>query len=162
MVYEIVIGGKLRQLEIERRENRWLCRLDGREVTLEAQPVSRNVLSILRAEESFTVRRGPGGRMFVRGRWYDVFVNDRRSWRGRQSGESGEEGPQKLTASMPGKVVRVLAREGDEIQANQGIVVIEAMKMQNEIRAPKPGVLRKLRAQPGMNVNAGEVLAIVE
>ena len=161
MVYEIVIGGKARELDLERRENLWVCRLDGREITVEAERVDSNLLSILRAEQSFAVRREPGGRIFVRGRWYEVYVNDRRSWRGRKSREPGE-GPQKLTASMPGKVVRVLAREGDEIRANQGIVVIEAMKMQNEIRSPRPGMLRKLRAQTGMNVNAGEVLGIVE
>ncbi|MBV9625409.1 MAG: acetyl-CoA carboxylase biotin carboxyl carrier protein subunit [Acidobacteria bacterium] len=162
VTYEIITGGKRRKLELERRESYWLCRLDGREMTLRAEPIDSNLLSILRGEESFAVRREPGGKIFVHGRWYEVCLNDRRSWRGRQSREGADEGPQKLAASMPGKVVRVLAREGDEIRANQGIVVIEAMKMQNEIRSPKAGVLRKLRAQAGMNVNAGEVLAIVE
>lgn len=63
---------------------------------------------------------------------------------------------------MPGKVVRVLAREGDNIVAGQGIAVVEAMKMQNEIRAPRAGVLKKLLAREGMKVNAGELLAIVQ
>ena len=63
---------------------------------------------------------------------------------------------------MPGKVVRVLAHEGETIVPGQGIAVVEAMKMQNEIRSPRAGVLKKLLAHEGMKVNAGEVLAIVE
>ncbi len=68
----------------------------------------------------------------------------------------------RLVASMPGKVMRILAREGDEVSAGQGIIVVEAMKMQNEIRSSKAGTLKKLLAREGLNVNAGEVLAIVE
>jgi biotin carboxyl carrier protein len=63
---------------------------------------------------------------------------------------------------MPGKVVRVLVREEAEVEAGQGIVVVEAMKMQNEIKSPKKGVVRKLTASEGANVNSGDVLAIVE
>ena len=89
-------------------------------------------------------------------------VADPRSWRGRRGAAQGDTGPQSLTASMPGKVVRVLAREGEAIAPGQGIAVVEAMKMQNEIRSPRAGVLKKLLAHEGMKVNAGEVLAIVE
>jgi biotin carboxyl carrier protein len=63
---------------------------------------------------------------------------------------------------MPGKVVRLLAREGEHVRAGQGIVVVEAMKMQNEIRSPREGKIVNLRAREGLNVNAGETLAIIE
>jgi biotin carboxyl carrier protein len=63
---------------------------------------------------------------------------------------------------MPGKVVRLLAHEGEQVRAGQGIVVVEAMKMQNEIRSPREGKIVKLRAHEGLNVNAGETLAIIE
>jgi len=63
---------------------------------------------------------------------------------------------------MPGKVVRVLVREKADVEAGQGIVIVEAMKMQNEIKSPKKGILQKLLAAEGSNVNAGDVLAIVE
>jgi biotin carboxyl carrier protein len=63
---------------------------------------------------------------------------------------------------MPGKVVRVLSREGDSIEAGQGIIVVEAMKMQNEIKSAKAGTLRKLLVREGANVNAGEVLAVID
>jgi len=63
---------------------------------------------------------------------------------------------------MPGRVVRVLAKENDEVEAGRGIVVVEAMKMQNEIKSPKKGTVRKILAAEGATVNAGDVLAIVE
>ena len=63
---------------------------------------------------------------------------------------------------MPGKVVRILVRERAEVEAGQGIVIVEAMKMQNEIKSPKKGILQKLLTAEGSNVNAGDVLAIVE
>jgi biotin carboxyl carrier protein len=63
---------------------------------------------------------------------------------------------------MPGRIVRVLASEGDKISAGQSIAVVEAMKMQNEIKSLKQGTLKKLLARVGMNVHAGEVLAVVE
>jgi len=63
---------------------------------------------------------------------------------------------------MPGKVVRILVREEAEVEAGQGIVVVEAMKMQNEIKSPKKGVVQKIVAAEGANVNAGDVLAVVE
>ena len=63
---------------------------------------------------------------------------------------------------MPGKIVRVLARPGDEVEAGAGVVVVEAMKMQNEIKSPKKGTIQKILVAEGAAVNAGDVLAIVE
>jgi biotin carboxyl carrier protein len=63
---------------------------------------------------------------------------------------------------MPGKVVRVLLKEESPVEAGQGVVVVEAMKMQNEIKSPKKGVVRKIVASEGAAVNAGDVLAVVE
>jgi biotin carboxyl carrier protein len=88
-------------------------------------------------------------------------VRDPRSLRRKRAGLA-EAGEQKLTASMPGKVVRIIANLGDQITAGQGVLVIEAMKMQNEVRSPKDGQLKKLLVRQGANVVAGEVLAIIE
>jgi biotin carboxyl carrier protein len=162
VIYELELGGKSRALEVKRTESGWSLRLDGREALVNAERIDQNTLSILKDGESFAVRRLPNGGILVRGRYYQVALRDRRSWRGRDRSGGGADGFEKLTATMPGKVVRLLAREGEMISANQGIVVVEAMKMQNEIRSRKAGVLRRLLAEPGMNVNAGEVLAIVE
>jgi len=88
-------------------------------------------------------------------------VRDPRSLRGR-SRIADERGPRKLTAPMPGKVIRLLAREGAEVDLGSGVIVVEAMKMQNEIKSPKKGTIQRILVSEGASVNAGDVLAIVE
>jgi biotin carboxyl carrier protein len=100
--------------------------------------------------------------MWVGSTRFGVVVRDPRSLRSRRDGAGDEKGPKKVIAPMSGRVVRLLASEGAEVEAGQGIVVVEAMKMQNEIKSPKKGVVQKLMATTGANVNAGDVLAIVE
>ncbi|MGB7601077.1 MAG: biotin/lipoyl-containing protein, partial [Candidatus Sulfotelmatobacter sp.] len=73
-----------------------------------------------------------------------------------------DHGPKNIVAPMPGKVVRLLVREGDEVEMGAGVAVVEAMKMQNEIKSPKKGTVQKILVTEGAAVNAGDVLAIVE
>jgi biotin carboxyl carrier protein len=75
---------------------------------------------------------------------------------------AGSTGTQSIAAPMPGKVIRILAEQGQQVEAGQGIVVVEAMKMQDELQAPKAGVLVAVRAAAGDAVTAGQVLAIIE
>ena len=96
----------------------------------------------------------------TKGLEFQVEVFDPRSWRRGRGAGIELEGRQQLIAPMPGKIVRVLVAAGQEVKAGQGLLVIEAMKMQNEIRSPKSGTVEKL-AREGQTVNAGEVLAIV-
>jgi biotin carboxyl carrier protein len=72
------------------------------------------------------------------------------------------EGRQSVVATMPGRVVRVLAAVGDRVAAGQAVVVLEAMKMENEMRAPKEGVVREVRATPGAAIDAGAVLVVID
>jgi biotin carboxyl carrier protein len=74
----------------------------------------------------------------------------------------GSDGPQRLLAPMPGRIVKLLARVGDTVTARQGLVVIEAMKMENELRSPKSGTVTELLVAEGTSVDAGAVLAVVE
>jgi len=89
-------------------------------------------------------------------------LRDPRALRGRKAAGSGAEGPKKITAPMPGKVVRILAPAGSEVEQGQGVIVIEAMKMQNELKAPKSGKVVKVMFAEGATVNPGDTLAIVE
>jgi len=98
--------------------------------------------------------------VLVGGFRFEIEVRDPRRWSPRQSGRSGE-GVQSLTAPMPGKVVRVLAAPGDTVEAGQGIVVVEAMKMQNEIKSPRSGKVLSMAAREGVTVAAGEALATI-
>jgi biotin carboxyl carrier protein len=170
MIYDITIGDKGYRLQLTKQnrptgESQWLCRVNDREITVDSVLINQANLSLLIDGRSIEIEREitrDNCRIFLRGRRYDVAIQDARSLRSRKRAGPGDAGPLRLTASMPGKVVRVLAKEGDKLQAGTGIVVVEAMKMQNEIRSPKEGILIKLLASEGMNVNAGDVLAIVE
>jgi len=93
---------------------------------------------------------------------YQAEVNDPRLWRGRKHGVLDVAGRQQIAAPMPGKVVRLLVKEGDLVAAGQGLLVVEAMKMQNEVRSPKAGKVEKLLVKENQPVNAGDVLAWVE
>jgi biotin carboxyl carrier protein len=164
MRYEVNIGGKNYQLELGRDASRWSCRLDGLEIEVDAIAVQPGVLSLRVDHESYEVKCEPTAddiQVWIGGQCYAAEVRDPRSLRGRARA-ADHHGPRKLTAPMPGKIVRVLAREGSEVDAGAGVVVVEAMKMQNEIKSPKKGTVQKILVNEGTAVNAGDVLAIIE
>ena len=82
--------------------------------------------------------------------------------RQKKEGSSQASGPQRLVAPMPGKVVRVLVKAGDTVKARQGLIVVEAMKMENELRAARDGRVRDVMVTEGQSVDAGAALAIIE
>ena len=116
--------------------------------------------SILIGGRSYDVRPGAAG-VFVDGRHYAVEVADPREMAG-DAAAGGADGGYSLKSQMPGKVVRVLVSEGDRVEAGQGIVVMEAMKMQNELKTRRGGVVSRVAAREGATVTAGELLAVVE
>ena len=166
MKYEIVINGARRSVEFTPQTNgvsRVEFSVDGRLVEADAIRVSRGAYSILlggRALEVTAEETSDGFLMRTNGREFKVEITDPRSWRRRRGAGIELEGRQQLIAPMPGKIVRILVAAGQQVSAGQGLLVIEAMKMQNEIRSPKSGIVEKL-AREGQTVNAGEVLAIV-
>jgi biotin carboxyl carrier protein len=165
MVYEITVNGKPHRLELEHTDGRWQCRLDGREIKVDAVVPRRDVLSLLVDGHSYEVKREQTAtdlHMWVGSTRYGVELRDPRSLQSRRKAAGDEKGPKKLVAPMPGRIVRVLVAEKSEVEAGQGIVVVEAMKMQNEIKSPKKGIVQQILAASGAAVNAGDVLAIVE
>jgi biotin carboxyl carrier protein len=164
MLYEVTIDGKNYRLELNRADGRWSCRLDGRELQVDAILTRPDVLSLLIGNKAYEIkseRVANDLHLWVGSERFTVDVRDPRSLRGRtRAGD--DHGPRKITASMPGKVVRLLVREGDEVEPGAGVAVVEAMKMQNEIKSPKKGKVRKILVGEGTAVNAGDVLAIVE
>jgi biotin carboxyl carrier protein len=165
MVYEVIVDGKAHRLELARGEHLWKCRLDGQEIVVDAVLVRPDVLSLLVDGRSYEIKREQTATalyLWVSNTRFEVELRDPRSLRARRYGTGDASGPQKLVCPMPGKIVRVLVMEKSEVEAGQGIVVVEAMKMQNEIKSPKKGVVQKILAAQGANVNAGDVLAIVE
>jgi len=165
MIYDVNIDGKNYRLELTLLDKHWQCRLDGREVLVDAVLARRDVLSLLIDGKAYEIKREAtptDTHLWVGSARYSVELRDPRSLRTRKGSGDDGKGPKKLIAPMPGRVVRVLAKENDEVEAGRGIVVVEAMKMQNEIKSPKKGTVRKILAAEGATVNAGDVLAIVE
>jgi len=165
MVFNVTIDGKDYRVELERVEATWRCRLDGRAIQVDALLARRDVLSVLIDAQAYEIKREhtpTDTHLWVGSIRYLAKLCDPRSLRGRRGADADEKGPKKLLAPMPGKVVRVLIGEQQAVQAGQSILVVEAMKMQNEIKSPKKGTVQKIVAAEGANVNAGDVLAIVE
>lgn len=124
------------------------------------EQVEPGVFSVLVGARSFEVSLD-GGTAWVDGRSFEVRVEDPRELSD-ASALGGSAGRRELRAPMPGRVIRVLVSEGDEVAAGQGIVVVEAMKMQNEMPSPKAGRVASVSVKPGDAVASGQVLAAVE
>ena len=144
--------------------------LNGVPVAVEARMLRPGILSLVVSEG---VNAGRAWRVVleddandpaihIAGERISYRVDDPRSLKGRRASAGGADGPKPIKASMPGRVVRVLAQQGEDVGAHQGIVVIEAMKMQNEMKSPKAGRVAELRITVGDTVSAGDVLAVIE
>lgn len=102
-----------------------------------------------------------GSTVTIDGWRFEIELHDPREWSAK-SRRHGGEGVQTIVSPMPGKVVRVLVKPGEEVQAGQGLIVVEAMKMQNEMKAPRAGRVIHVQAKEGSTVTAGEALAAIE
>ena len=154
---DITINGREERVEIVNSRFRIGDRPE-REASIEMpQP---GVYSVLLDGRSYQARVEEGV-VTVDGFRYEIEVRDPRRW-SRQSRGGAHAGVHNIKAPMPGKVVRVLVAVGVTVEAGQGIVVVEAMKMQNELKAPRAGKVTGIAAKIGATVTAGEVLAILE
>ena len=145
MVIQLEINGELRQIELTRADadGQYRASIDsGTALDIAAQMLRPGVLSLQIEGKSYrcVLEESPEGTaIHLAGRRLLYRVDDPRSLKSRRKRHGGAEGPKPVTAPMPGRVVRVLANVGDSVEAHQGIVVIEAMKMQNELKSPKAG-----------------------
>jgi biotin carboxyl carrier protein len=176
VTYDVIIDGNSYRIQLERAASApqcWVARIGDRSYELNAVLRGSDVLSLIIDGRSYEVEReraanaenGSSTEIFnvvIRGQRYSAELRDPRALRSRRASGALGAGPKKLVSPMPGKVIRVLAPEGATVEAGSGVLVIEAMKMQNEIKSPKAGIIRKLFATEGSAVNAGDVLAIVE
>jgi acetyl/propionyl-CoA carboxylase alpha subunit len=166
MKSDVVLDGGRRSVDLARsgdKPSRIIATIDGRRVEADAVKISPGVYSILLNGRSLEVRVEALADglllLHVGGREYRVDVEDPRSWRRSRGRKIDLAGRQQVRAPMAGKIVRVLVAPGQHVESGQGLLVVEAMKMQNEIRSPKPGTVERLAAKEGETVNAGEVLA---
>ena len=167
MQYEIEVNGRIREVTVHRDGAAFDVSLDGRMWRVDAARIDAKSMSLLLQPGAASYDVGfatdaATGLLSVRVGTTHVAValNGRR--RRRDDAGHPAAGPQRITAPMPGKVVRVPAHAGDVVSARQTIVVIEAMKMENELKAARAGVVSELHASEGESVEAGSLLAVIQ
>ena len=164
MQFDVEIQGRMRHVQVHREGQRFVLSLDGREQSIDLARLDAQVLSLLLGHSSHEVvvsSVATGGvTVTVDGVAVQASVNSRRRW-GKTDAAATASGPQRVIAPMPGKVVRVLVAPGDVVEARQPLVVIEAMKMENELRAVRSGTVAEVPAREGQSVDAGALLLVV-
>jgi biotin carboxyl carrier protein len=180
VIYDVDTNGHTRRIELRRDGREYLVTVDGRQQRVDAT-VQSGVWSLLltavdplapagaplaRRSHEIAIAESPSGDLIVHvnGRVVTASVASARgSWARRgQDAAGGGAGPHRVVAPMPGKVVKVLVSPGDSVAARQGVIIIEAMKMENELRTAKAGTVKDVRAAEGTTVEAGTVLVVVE
>jgi biotin carboxyl carrier protein len=162
------INGRLRKVELPSATTGEItCTVDGQPVKVNAQALAPGLLSLLALDPARQFRcildtSPEGDAVLINGTRIPFALDDPRSLRTRRAAGAGADGPRSVKAPMPGRVVRVLVAVGDEVATQQGLVVIEAMKMQNELKSPKAGRITRVAAQEGETVQSGDVLVVVD
>jgi biotin carboxyl carrier protein len=172
MLYVAVVQGVERQVEIvSQGADTFILYIDGQRLEVNARQLDAFTLSVVTAEqEAYCAELQVDSTTqeitaaTVKGHVVPVAVYNlrRQALRQAQQSVAAHDGPQTIASPMPGKVVAVLVAEGDQVESGQGLVVVEAMKMENELRAPKAGTVRQLRAELGAAVDSGATLCVVE
>jgi len=137
------------------------CVVDGEAITVDARFPERGILSLIVEGRQYRCVLD-GDAVIIAGQRHEFSIEDPRSLQGRRGAGDGGAGPRTVKAPMPGRVVRVLVAEGDEVAEHQGVIVIEAMKMQNELKSPKDGRVMKIAVAVDGTVGSGDVLVIIE
>jgi biotin carboxyl carrier protein len=170
--YEIEVGGRIRQVAVERAGDGFAVEVDGRSWRVDASRVDAHTLSLILDSQAdsrdnragFEVTVVPGqsaGQLTIQvgALPIAVTVNGRRRV---GASDPAAAGPQRIVAPMPGKVVRVFVRPGDVVTARQPLVVVEAMKMENELRASRDGTVAEVHVREGLSVEAGAPMIVIQ
>jgi biotin carboxyl carrier protein len=169
LLLEVEIDGTLRRVALERRDGGYIAQIDGRAIPVDLCEAMPGVLSLLvsdgesrRAYRCIRTIYADEETIALIGHEHRVAVTDPRSLRARRKGHGAGNGAVHIKASMPGRVARVLVAPGETVDTQQGIVVIEAMKMQNELKSPRPAKVVEVRVTAGDKVASGQILAVLE
>ena len=167
MKLKALIGDREEDLVIKREDGRISAEVGGRVYDLEVreQPGSYLFFRNTEVHECRVSQRAKSKEAFevsIRGRSYEVTIVDPKRLRSGQNSDRHHHGVAQILAPMPGKVVRVQTEAGATVEKGGGVVVVEAMKMQNEMKSPRAGVVASINVKSGDTVNAGDVLAVIE
>lgn len=166
MKFEVEVAGRSRTIQLERQmDGRFHATIDGVMTVVDVQQTDAGLSLVFADGRSLqaSASPAPAGEWLVHLPHVDVPVAvDRQRHARRGAGAAAAAGAQRVTAPMPGRVVRVLVAVGDEVSHRQGVVVVEAMKMENELGAPKGGRVTEVAVTEGISVEAGRLLIVIE
>ncbi len=164
MIYEATVDGRTVRVEVRGTDGRYTVVLDGQAREVDAREVSTAFLSLIvdgRSHEAGLERRTGGWRVALPGGPVEISLAEA-AGRGVLVHRKAVSGPARVLAPMPGKIVRVTAAAGREVKAGDALLVMEAMKMENEIRAPRDGVVKEVAVQEQQAVETGALLILLE
>jgi biotin carboxyl carrier protein len=163
MIFDATVDGRTIRVEVRGKDGFHTVVLDGQPTAVDARATGRHFLSLIIDGRSYEagIEKRPGGYRIV----LDddaVEVDLAEGARGASAPVKKAGGPARIVAPMPGKLVRVLVTAGQAVEAGQGLVIIEAMKMENELRAPRAGRVKDVPVRDGQAVEAGALLVVLE
>ena len=164
---KVVSNGQDQNLSIDQVDGRLHVDIDGRTYEIEVHNSDESSYLLLHNNQVFDCRVMRQTRshdrfeVSLKGHRHSVAIIDPRRLRSDENSDRHHDGLTEISSQMPGKVVRVLVEVGTKVEKGDGIVVVEAMKMQNEMKSPRDGVVVSLSVTAGDTVNAGEILAAV-
>lgn len=156
------LNNEKQDVEINRDGEKVFAKIGGREYELETSEVEPNVYLFKYKNQIYQIYAAPNGIVNIGNHQLEIKTIDPKRMRGSESADEDADGIVEIKTAMPGKIVRILVEEGAEIKHGEGVIVVEAMKMQNEMKSPKDGIVKEIRVKEGETVNAGEVLVIIE
>jgi biotin carboxyl carrier protein len=162
MRFSATADGRTLRVEVRGRDGRYTVLVDGKPLEVDVVDTGRHFASLLVDGRSHGVgieRRSDGYRVHFADDTVTVGLED--AALGGATPAQRPAGPARLTAPMPGRVVRVLAEAGREVEAGEGLVVVEAMKMENELRTPRAGRVTEIAVREGQTVETGALLVVV-
>ncbi len=167
MTYFALSGGHDHRLDVRQDKDGLHVRLDDGEFSVDFLQVDPGLYSLLIGGRSYEIdllRMEDALMVLVDGQPFRVEIQEEQERRLRAAAGKGEvkTGKRTVAAPMPGKVVRLLVRPGDVVRPGDGIIVVEAMKMENELKAVAAGTVKEVRVVEGKAVSAGEILVVME
>lgn len=162
MLFDATLAGRTERVEVRETQGLYRVRVGERQFEFDARTLSSVELSALVDTQSHDVvveKTTDGFAVILRGDRFDVELKD--AVQGAALGRAAHSGPTKLTAPMPGKIVKVLVAEGEAVDGGRGVLVMEAMKMENELKAPRAGTVQEIRVREGQAVEMGALLLIL-
>jgi biotin carboxyl carrier protein len=161
------INNEIREITVRREGDKVFATVNDKNYELEAHQTAANTYLFKldgRVYECYVAPETAGGQsqVTVGAGSYEFTLVDPKRLRSAGGAHAHGEGVAEIVANMPGKVVRILVSVGDEVKTKDGVIVVEAMKMQNEMRSPKDGVVKEINFSEGDTVNTGDVLVVIE